>query len=169
MGYANVLHTTKLKKMTDNTVSQYFQEAAEQLKPATTENVKAHFARQQWFLARVGKTVYRNHVSCKCKHCEDVYTEGVLLTESGHAQYVFDCECDANREGEPLMYFDTVVERDEFEQAVKGIESIEYAEGLENCIEGIAERLSLTDAVGIATFKRIIRNYIKLNFSEVRV
>jgi len=73
-------------------------------------------ARLQWFLDRIGKTVYRNKNSCDCKTCEDVYVNGLLIKDELQANYVWDMEGLSNYEDFPLRYFDTVEERDNFEK-----------------------------------------------------
>lgn len=70
--------------------------------------------RLQWFIDRIGKTVYRNDNGCSCEVCKRVFTDGVYISDNTHANYLFDCECSANGEGYFLKYFDTIEERDEF-------------------------------------------------------
>ena len=75
--------------------------------------------REQWFLDRIGKTVWRNRTSCKCHVCDRVYKEGLHISEEMHAYYLCDMEAAANAEGVPLKYFDTKEERDQFEKELK--------------------------------------------------
>lgn len=63
--------------------------------------------RQKWFESRIGKFLFRNGNGCRCVMCLRVKEEGVFVTELLHARYLYDNECDYNREGTPLRYFDT--------------------------------------------------------------
>jgi len=63
--------------------------------------------RQQWFIDRIGKTIFRNKTSCPCSVCERVYQEGLTIEDELHARYVADEEGAYNSEGTPLRYFDT--------------------------------------------------------------
>jgi hypothetical protein len=71
--------------------------------------------REQWFIDRIGKTVYRNKTSCDCSICTKNYKNGLIIKDKDHAIYLYDCECEYNIEGNPLKYFDTKEERDKFE------------------------------------------------------
>lgn len=75
--------------------------------------------RKQWFLDRVCKTVYRNKTTCNCLSCTAVYEKGLFITDAMHADYVYMCEGMYNSEGRTLKYFDTIKERDEFEEQLK--------------------------------------------------
>jgi hypothetical protein len=75
--------------------------------------------REQWFLDRVGKRVWRNKNYCDCNTCDVVYTKGLMITDSLHAGYLWAVEGDYYREGFPLKYFDTPEERDAFELTLK--------------------------------------------------
>lgn len=75
--------------------------------------------RKQWFVDRIGKTVYRNKVSCDCKICDNAYEYGVFISDFVHADYLYCCESEYTIEGIPLKYFDTIIERDQFEQSLK--------------------------------------------------
>lgn len=72
--------------------------------------------RKKWFIDRVGKKVFRNKTSCTCGVCANVYENGLLITDEYHAIYIRDIEGEYNAEGEKLKYFDTIKERDSFEQ-----------------------------------------------------
>lgn len=77
--------------------------------------------RKQWFIDRIGKRVYRNSTHCnndKCIPCKNVYKNGIVITDKQHATYLYDIECDYNREGKPLRYFDTLEEMLEFEKNI---------------------------------------------------
>ena len=42
----------------------------------------------KWFLNRIGKRIYRNKTSCKCYVCCNVYTNGLIVTDKFHAEYL---------------------------------------------------------------------------------
>lgn len=63
--------------------------------------------RQKWFADRVGKWIYRNTHGCNCQSCKNVLENGIFINDEQHASYCYDIECDFNREGTPLRYFDT--------------------------------------------------------------
>ncbi len=45
---------------------------------------------KKWFTDRIGKTIYRDAVDCKCKICEEVGRNGVLIRDKLHAIYLYD-------------------------------------------------------------------------------
>lgn len=71
--------------------------------------------RQQWFIDRIGKVVWRNKTTCECEPCERVYQNGLLLLDEQHATYISELEGIYTAEGSKLRYFDTKQERDEWE------------------------------------------------------
>jgi len=77
-----------------------------------------HTAREQWFIDRIGKVVYRNRDGCTCPVCEEVYQHGLHITDEYHALYVAEIEAVYNIEGHPLKYFDTKNEVTEFEKTL---------------------------------------------------
>ena len=79
--------------------------------------------RHKWFLDRIGKKVYRNHRDC-CEHCEEVYKNGLIISDATHATYLHDVESEFTAEGNPTHYFDT---REEM---------LEYEKGLTNKLKG---------------------------------
>lgn len=47
---------------------------------------------RQWFLNRIGKRIYRlTYLNC-CKHCQDVYENGLFIYDRQHAIYIYDCQ-----------------------------------------------------------------------------
>jgi hypothetical protein len=48
--------------------------------------------RHQWFIDRIGKTVYRPPVSCTCQSCIDGHLKGILISDETHADYLHCCE-----------------------------------------------------------------------------
>lgn len=71
--------------------------------------------RKQWFIDRIGKRVFRNRNTCDCEICEKTYTEGLIICDLQHACYLYDVECEYNREGIKIKYFDTKKEAEQFE------------------------------------------------------
>lgn len=59
---------------------------------------------KKWFIERIGKRIYRDRTSCSCKHCEETYRNGLVITDENHAYYVFDCH---NEMG--IKYYDEPV------------------------------------------------------------
>ncbi len=84
-----------------------------------SEAHKNYEIRKQWFIDRIGKKIYRNKTTCDCAICESVYKNGLTVSDEMHADYVHECESIYNYEGTPLKYFDTIQERDVFEQGLK--------------------------------------------------
>jgi hypothetical protein len=74
--------------------------------------------REQWFIDRVGKTIYRNRDGCTCFVCEQVYQQGLYLADEYHALYVSEIEGAYNIDGFPLKYFDTKEEVAEYEKTL---------------------------------------------------
>ena len=70
---------------------------------------------KKWFLDRVGKKVYRTKTPCDCEPCTRCFYEGLIIADKDHAQYVFDIKSEYNNDGANVAYFDTVEERDSFE------------------------------------------------------
>lgn len=63
--------------------------------------------RKQWFLARIGKRVFRPKTSCTCSSCKDVYENGLVIQDEMQAVYLYDIEgslgiryCDSKEEVE---------------------------------------------------------------------
>lgn len=68
--------------------------------------------RQNWFLSRIGKRVYRNRNGCSCKSCENVYHNGLVIRDEEHAHYLYDTEWCFKP---PVKYFETREEVTAFE------------------------------------------------------
>lgn len=69
--------------------------------------------RQQWFLDRLGKRVFRNHNSCDCGVCGKVGDMGIIINNKLHAYYLQDCELELE-----VMYFDTKEEALDYENCI---------------------------------------------------
>ena len=72
--------------------------------------------RQQWFLDRIGKRVFRNDDGCKCPSCLDVSANGIVIASEEHARYLDMIEATPGME---IRYFDTKEEVLEFKQELK--------------------------------------------------
>lgn len=44
--------------------------------------------KKQWFLDRIGKTIYRDSVGCQCETCINVGKHGLTITDELHADYL---------------------------------------------------------------------------------
>ncbi len=76
--------------------------------------------RESWFIARIGKRVYRNKTTCKCGICKTVGENGLIITDEMHADYLHMIESDFTAEGHPTRYFDTLDEAKKFETKKPG-------------------------------------------------
>jgi hypothetical protein len=56
------------------------------------EKTNGYKKREQWFLDRVGKVVFRGPVTCTCQSCIDGHVKGVLIADRDHALYLHDIE-----------------------------------------------------------------------------
>ncbi len=72
--------------------------------------------RQQWFLDRVGKRVFRNEGGCKCPSCLYASANGIVIASEEHARYLDMIEATPDME---IRYFDTMEEVLEFKQELK--------------------------------------------------
>lgn len=61
----------------------------------------------QWFLDRIGKTVYRDKSTCTCESCQKVLKEGLIIRDEQHARYLHMIDNDFEAEGRILNYRDT--------------------------------------------------------------
>ena len=66
--------------------------------------------REQWFLDRIGKKVYRNSTGCSCPSCVGSYQEGLVIADEQHAGYLYELEGSYAADGDVLTYFDTIEE-----------------------------------------------------------
>ena len=48
--------------------------------------------RQQWFIDRVGKRVFREDNECDCDLCRLVTKEGLVISDVSHALYLAEIE-----------------------------------------------------------------------------
>lgn len=65
----------------------------------------------KWFKDRIGKRVYRTGTSCDCEICNCVVSQGLIIKDNIHAMYLNDIYHDFNAEGDYIMYYDTLEER----------------------------------------------------------
>lgn len=66
--------------------------------------------RKQWFMDRIGKTIYRTKGDCDCHVCRGVEQNGLTISDDLHARYLYDCEMELG-----LRYFDTQAEVIDYE------------------------------------------------------
>lgn len=71
--------------------------------------------REQWFIERIGKVVYRNATTCACEVCKNVHQSGLFIKDENHALYIAEIELCYTSDGHPLKYFDTKEEAANFE------------------------------------------------------
>lgn len=55
----------------------------------------------EWFIARIGKRVYRTKSSCPCRICALVGVRGLIISSEMHADYLFTIQNETE-----LTYFD---------------------------------------------------------------
>ena len=68
----------------------------------------------QGFKKYIGHTIYRTKVgTCNCDSCLKAYHKGIYVEDELHAMYLNDV-----RNGEGLKYFETKIERDEYEKSL---------------------------------------------------
>ena len=73
---------------------------------------------RQWFIDRIGKTIFTNKVECKCNVCEFIHKNGLVIDNEFIATALYDCYKDFRAEGDDFDYFDTKEERDKFEKEI---------------------------------------------------
>jgi hypothetical protein len=63
--------------------------------------------RQQWFVDRIGRRVYRGKTSCPCAVCTNVSEEGLIIADEMHAHYLHDIEGESHFDStHPITYVD---------------------------------------------------------------
>jgi hypothetical protein len=60
---------------------------------------------KEWFLARIGKKVYRDYRKC-CGHCDDVAKNGLKVMDEQHVEYLVMNDLDFAIDGVYLNYRD---------------------------------------------------------------
>ena len=60
--------------------------------------------REQWFIDRIGKRVFRNSFGCECQGCIDVVDNGIMIESEIQADYLCMNECGSEAN---IRYFDT--------------------------------------------------------------
>ena len=61
---------------------------------------------EKWFLARIGKRVYRDAGTCDCESCRDTEKNGLIVADKFHAKYMAMMEADLANCGEIYNYRD---------------------------------------------------------------
>lgn len=59
---------------------------------------------QQWFIDRIGKTIYRSENGCSCKTCKEVNSNGLVIRDEMHASYLYDIQYEYEIDGIYLDY-----------------------------------------------------------------
>ncbi len=108
----------KAQKYSSPTIDKLMDEITPEEMEATKQEMLNAIAREQWFIDRIGKIVFRNKTTCKCETCKNVYEQGLIIHDKTHATYLYDMEGCYNYEGYPLKYFDTKEEMLEFEKTI---------------------------------------------------
>jgi len=52
--------------------------------------------KEQWFIDRIGKRIYRLTDTKCCDHCEKVLKEGLIIHDLTHAKYLYICQATCN-------------------------------------------------------------------------
>lgn len=60
----------------------------------------------KWFKSKIGKRIYRDTSGCHCESCTRVETEGIIVMDEVHADYLFHNQNDFADEGLYLNYTD---------------------------------------------------------------
>ena len=65
---------------------------------------KKYLEKKQWFIDRIGKTIYRCDLKCACEVCQSG-KKGILITDYDHACYMNDCSGEMG-----INYYDSLGE-----------------------------------------------------------
>lgn len=49
---------------------------------------------KRWFINHIGKTIYRGKTTCTCKTCDHVSTNGLMVGDKFHADYLYMVQFD---------------------------------------------------------------------------
>ena len=61
---------------------------------------------KEWFVERIGKTVFRDNVSNSCSACTDVEKNGIIVFNKQHARYLAMIDADFAAQGTFMNYRD---------------------------------------------------------------
>ena len=53
---------------------------------------------KDWFMNRIGKTIYRNETTCTCNTCKDVPDKGLVIIDEFHVDYLLMVQDDLDIE-----------------------------------------------------------------------
>ena len=76
----------------------------------------SHKERKQWFIDRIGKTIYGSQAYCHCTPCKEMYENGLTIEDKLQATIAFDAENTFIQKNKPIRYFDTIEERNAYEK-----------------------------------------------------
>ena len=62
---------------------------------------------EQWFIERIGKRIYRDKLKHCCLACDHVESDGVIILDNSHADYLAAVDTDFACEGVFMNYRDT--------------------------------------------------------------
>lgn len=60
----------------------------------------------EWFKERIGKRIFRDADGCDCSGCAKVVSDGLVVHNEFHADYLFTLQADFMAEGIKLNYRD---------------------------------------------------------------
>lgn len=61
---------------------------------------------KEWFVARIGKRIFRDGLGKCCATCDDVAARGLVVHDEMHADYLACCDSDFGAEGHYCNYRD---------------------------------------------------------------
>lgn len=59
---------------------------------STSHLIDRYNARKAWFIARIGKRIFRGPVHCTCETCIASHLDGIVIADEFHAIYLNDIE-----------------------------------------------------------------------------
>jgi len=62
---------------------------------------------KKWFIARIGKRIYRDALGKCCATCDDVEKNGLIIYDEMHADYLAGADYSFGAEGHYCNYRDT--------------------------------------------------------------
>jgi hypothetical protein len=77
--------------------------------------------REDWFLERIGKRVFRTQNGCTCESCLRTYHDGIIIMDKEHAHTMFVAESEYQYNGLRMIYFDSKHDVEEYERNVDNV------------------------------------------------
>lgn len=72
--------------------------------------------REQWFIDRIGKSVWLSRPICSCEKCKKAFNEGLLIHDNRYAIDLAETEERHTAEGYPIRFCDTKAEAIKFDE-----------------------------------------------------